>query len=1033
MRMLPHVGFFLTICTTALYSQVPQLINYQGRIAVGGTNFTGTGQFQFALVDGAGAATFWSNGVGTVAVPVTKGLYSLLLGDTTLTNMAALPSSVFTNTDVRLRVWFNDGVSGLQQLSPDQRIAAVGYALMAANVPDGGITSGKLADGAVTSAKLATGAVGTSQLSGNLANGIVPWQVSGMQTPLASVNTGYILTNAALTKLVLPLTANVGDVVRVSGTGAGGWQIAPNIGQTITGYSAAVTLGETWKTCATNTEAWYGLAVDYDGSTIIGAASYSGQIWISHDGGSNWMTKGSVAYWTQAASSADGTKLAVLGGGYAPRSIYISSDGGSNWVVRESTRHWTGIASSADGTKLAASVSGGQVYTSTDSGTNWVAREQNRNWAGVASSADGSKLAATVSGGQIYTSTDGGVNWTARAFTNNWSQIASSADGSKLFAGASPGFLYTSSDSGVTWVACGTSDSWAYVASSGDGNVLMANAHSPSGRIYLSTDGGVTWNQKENVRYWRQVAVSGNGQVLAAAVDRGYIYVSRAQMTGDAVAGAQGTTATLQYLGNGVWQPLNEALVAPGLIGNGTLASNSITTSAIATGAITSALIADGAVGTAQLAKPPRSGSIPSSALTIMFNCAVTNVTFSVPFNTIPMVTLALETSDASVADFSTLVLQNRTNTGFAVRWRNSSLPVTLDSSGDVGWEPSLAYLGTGPSRFPAISYRYWTSGDLKFVAAMNMNGDAWYPTVNVTTNGNVGYSSSLLWLPARSVPAISYYDIDNMDLMYVRANNQQGSSWGTPVTVDSLNDVGAFHSLVLLPNNCPAIAYYDGNYGDLKFVRANDVGGNSWLSPVYVDSNATVSVSAPVSAAIVSGNPAILYRNSNNGALLYTRAGDATGSVWGTSQIVATGTVASLSIVNGSPAFCYNNGGTLYYQRAADPTGSTWNAAIALDAVTVSTARSLQLAVVGGKPAVSYYDSANGDLKYAFAQDADGTAWSTPVTVDSSGKVGQYNSLAEVNGSPAISYYDATNGDLKFVRHRSPGTFTINWIALEP
>jgi hypothetical protein len=33
-------------------AQVPQLINYQGRVAVNGTNFDGTGQFKFALVDG---------------------------------------------------------------------------------------------------------------------------------------------------------------------------------------------------------------------------------------------------------------------------------------------------------------------------------------------------------------------------------------------------------------------------------------------------------------------------------------------------------------------------------------------------------------------------------------------------------------------------------------------------------------------------------------------------------------------------------------------------------------------------------------------------------------------------------------------------------------------------------------------------------------------------------------------------------------------------------------------------------------------
>lgn len=33
-------------------AQVPQLINYQGRVATAGVNFDGQGQFKFALVDG---------------------------------------------------------------------------------------------------------------------------------------------------------------------------------------------------------------------------------------------------------------------------------------------------------------------------------------------------------------------------------------------------------------------------------------------------------------------------------------------------------------------------------------------------------------------------------------------------------------------------------------------------------------------------------------------------------------------------------------------------------------------------------------------------------------------------------------------------------------------------------------------------------------------------------------------------------------------------------------------------------------------
>jgi hypothetical protein len=135
------------IVTVTAIAEHPQLMNYQGRVAVDGTNFDGTGLFKFALVSGDGATTYWSNN-GTssngaepsaaVSLSVTKGLYSVLLGDTSLTNMTSpVPATVFAaNSDVRLRVWFNDGSHTTQQLSPDQRIAAVGYAMVAASVAD---------------------------------------------------------------------------------------------------------------------------------------------------------------------------------------------------------------------------------------------------------------------------------------------------------------------------------------------------------------------------------------------------------------------------------------------------------------------------------------------------------------------------------------------------------------------------------------------------------------------------------------------------------------------------------------------------------------------------------------------------------------------------------------------------------------------------------------------------------------------------------------------------------------------------------
>lgn len=158
----------LLVLMSSLSAQVPHLIHYQGRIQVETVNFEGTGQFKFAMVSADGDTTYWSNdgsstdgGEPTAAVelPVSKGLYSVLLGDVTRPNMTAVPGSVFSAGDVHLRVWFNDGVNGFHHLAPDQRIAAVGYALMAANVADGAITSAKIAPGAVGAAQLAPQAV----------------------------------------------------------------------------------------------------------------------------------------------------------------------------------------------------------------------------------------------------------------------------------------------------------------------------------------------------------------------------------------------------------------------------------------------------------------------------------------------------------------------------------------------------------------------------------------------------------------------------------------------------------------------------------------------------------------------------------------------------------------------------------------------------------------------------------------------------------------------------------------------------------
>ena len=52
---------FLAMLGVPAQAQVPQMINYQGRVAVGTTNFDGSGSFKFALVDASGTTTYWSN------------------------------------------------------------------------------------------------------------------------------------------------------------------------------------------------------------------------------------------------------------------------------------------------------------------------------------------------------------------------------------------------------------------------------------------------------------------------------------------------------------------------------------------------------------------------------------------------------------------------------------------------------------------------------------------------------------------------------------------------------------------------------------------------------------------------------------------------------------------------------------------------------------------------------------------------------------------------------------------------------------
>ncbi|MEI6786721.1 MAG: tail fiber domain-containing protein, partial [Verrucomicrobiota bacterium] len=130
-----------------------------------GTNYTGTGLFKFALVNAAGNTTYWSNDAtsnagseptAAVSLTVTRSVFSVNLGDTTVAHMTqTIPASVFANSAVYLRVWFNGG-SGSQLLSPDRRITSVAYALKAASATETDPVFGASAAGGIVPGDLAT-------------------------------------------------------------------------------------------------------------------------------------------------------------------------------------------------------------------------------------------------------------------------------------------------------------------------------------------------------------------------------------------------------------------------------------------------------------------------------------------------------------------------------------------------------------------------------------------------------------------------------------------------------------------------------------------------------------------------------------------------------------------------------------------------------------------------------------------------------------------------------------------------------------
>ena len=586
----------------ALFTLDPQIttvfaqgtaFNYQGRLNSGTNLANGIVDFRFTVYDSTNSPGVSIAGPLTSSgAHVSNGLFSVTLD---------FGVGVFTGPSrwLQLDVRTN-GTTSFATLLPRQSILPMPYAVMANTASNllgklpatqlvGNLTVAQLPPSVVTNGT--TGVTLTGTFTGNGAGltnlpssgGGITWQNVTGTNQQAQPNTGYLANNAAQVTITLPTSPKVGDIVRVSSVGAGGWRIAQNPGQLILISSLP------W---LEHPNSWRAVASSSDGTKLIAAPdpsySYYGVIdwpvYISTNSGATWTPSGvPAAYWASVASSSDGSKLVAATTGWDYMFIFTSANSGATWTLTGAPANtwWVSVASSTNGAKLVAAADDDSIYTSANSGATWAQTSApSTNWVSVASSSNGSKLVAAALSlssswlGFIYTSTNSGATWTLTSApsTNQWVSVASSSDGSKLVAAAeyamysgayqSQGFIYTSTNSGATWTPSGSpAAGWVSVASSSDGSKLVAAGDAG---IYTSTNSGATWTLTSTSPYASlvSVALSSDGSKFVAVGDQIYTPQFTAQTTtargvSGHLTGRQDAAIELQYVGSGQFQVLS--------------------------------------------------------------------------------------------------------------------------------------------------------------------------------------------------------------------------------------------------------------------------------------------------------------------------------------------------------------------------------------------------------------------------------------------------------------------------------------------
>ena len=320
--------------------------------------------------------------------------------------------------------------------------------------------------------------------------------------------------------------------------------------------------------------------------------------------------------------------------------------------------------------------------------------------------------------------------------------------------------------------------------------------------------------------------------------------------------------------------------------------------------------------------------------------------------------------------------------------WEGESLSVTGDAGDSYDDQPGLqyAYDQTGEGAFTSFStnttklYQYDAPGVYQFTVRV------------LDADGLVDYASKLV-----TVKKVDGFDTDHVD--FAASSGQ----------MSDLAIVNGLPAMVVVRPAPPA---------GLMFYRAVDSNADYWDEPVIIPT-VTPNVSYP-ELEVINGRPAVFYYDGGPSEYHYIRATDANGDTWSNvpvslDNVGGLGYRASMREVAGQPAIAYEKNGDLRYMRATANSGDTpadWgNLPFEIDS-SGNVSSFCSLAIVGGNPAIAYYHTAAGDVRFTRATNTTGALlanWPAPLVVSGAAVVGGYIALAEVNGNPAVTWLDTT------------------------